>query len=93
MKVTVEKEHDNCRQLMEVDEDLTDITVEDGTLNIYTNTGENPNILSSVAFSKDELEKIFFKFQEVQAQLKTNAQLEAEDGQEYPGAPMGHPQM
>jgi hypothetical protein len=76
MKVSVEKEHDNCRQTMELDDNITEVEEDMGILRVYTNVGENPSHYASVEFTKDELEALFLKFSEVKDRLKSNADLE-----------------
>ncbi|MBI4257466.1 MAG: hypothetical protein HY619_00785 [Thaumarchaeota archaeon] len=74
----IEKEHDNWKQGMEVEEYVTDVEAEGGMLKIYAYVGDNPSYLASVELAKEELEQIFEKFQQVKGKLKTNNELGGE---------------
>jgi hypothetical protein len=70
MKICVEKEHDNCRQTMELDEEITEIEEDLGLLRVYTNVGENPSHYACVEFGKNEIESIISKFQELKDKIR-----------------------
>jgi len=65
MRISVEKEHDNCRQTMELDEEITEMETDMGLLRVYSNVGENPSHYACVELSKSEVEALLQKYQEV----------------------------
>ncbi len=78
MRIVLEKEHDNWKQGMELDEEITEMDAEGGVLKVYAYVGDNPSYFASVELAKDELEQLLAKFQQEKAKLKTQKQLEGE---------------
>ena len=76
MRIALEKEHDNWKQSMELEEYVTEIGEDNGVLKVYAYVGDNPSYFGCVELSKDELEQLFEKFHEAKSKLKTNKQLE-----------------
>ncbi len=76
MRIVLEKEHDNWKQSMELDEYITEMETEAGVLKIYAYVGDNPSYFGAVEFTKDELEQLLAKFQQAKGKLKTIKKME-----------------
>ena len=74
MRVSIEKEHDNFRQTMELDDEITAIDADMGLLRIYINTGDNPTHFASCEFTKKEMEALIKKYTELKSHVKNGAE-------------------
>ena len=78
MRIVLEKEHDNWKHGMEIEEEITEMEAEGGVLKVYSYVGENPSYFAAVELSKDEVEQLWDKFQQEKGKLKTRKQIGGE---------------
>ena len=79
MRVFIETEHENVKQTMELEDDITDVEEEEGLLRAYINIGDQAVNYACVELNKDELVTIYKKYAEVKDKIKTANELNSEE--------------